>query len=1127
MEEVVAVAATPPAEPMETDTPVQPVPDVMHLGSATTESQEKVLEEKVYEWKIESFSSLRQFERTHSDEFECYKSKWRILLFPNGNRQTEQLSVFLESVDAPLQDKKSSWHMCVEFSLAVANLEDDTIYKHQSARMRFNPTETDWGFNQMVKFAQLTIPIENFAKPILENDKMRIVVYMRVVEDPTGVLWHNFIDYDSKKETGFVGLHNQGATCYMNSLLQSLYFTNYFRKATYAIPTDSDEPQKSIPLALQRVFYNLQFSDQPVGTIELTKSFGWDALDSFMQHDVQEFNRVLQDNLESKMKGTQAEGAITRLFVGKMKSYIKCIDVQFESSRVEDYYDVQLNVKGCKNLQESFDNYVSVETMDGENKYAAEGYGLQDARKGVIFKSFPPVLHLQLKRFEYDMQKDALVKINDRHEFPLEIDLDQYLSADDADVDRTIRQHYHLHGVLVHTGDVHGGHYCAYLRPQKLGKWYKFDDDRVVPVQQKEVLDENYGGESGPTRTGGNNRMLKRLTNAYMLVYIREQNLDEMLSEVTENDIPSHLRQRLEQERMIAEQKRKEKEEAHLFMSVKILTDTDARNHDAFDLCNFDDKSHALSNLTTHKVRKDEIFSKFKALLCHQMNLAPEQVRLWTMVGRQNKTVRPDAPIAETEYDKTLEAIREKYSKTQPELRLYLEQPDPELLLTSPKGPYFMPKEDKENGQIIIFLKFYDPKKQKIEYAGKLTVKSRTMKISDVLPIMAERVDLPPNTPLKLFEEVKPTMIDPLKFKQSFAQAELGDGDIICYQKEVTDQEMLELPDQNLAHAPAYFDAILNRITVAFRPKTVGKDVPSMKDAKDRGPGDFELVLSKKMAYDLVAQAVADKLGRMDPMKIRFSSNAATSSPKQVIKRQANMTLQEMIPPQYQSQITPILFYEILDISITELETKRYIKVCVLDRSMKELATHDVLLLKTANVSDLLEVLKAKIKLDDKVKVDEGSLRLYEVTAHKIHKMFANEDLLSSIVEYSYIYAEETPLDELRMAEGDKIVNAFHFSKDLARAHSIPFRFVLRAGEMFSATKARLQARIGMNDKDFAKAKVVYVGTGTFPKMTPVEDGDILCDKDYEKGECIAIDHIDKSRNARSGTFEKAIKIFG
>ena len=35
----------------------------------------------------------------------------------------------------------------------------------------------------------------------------------------------------------------------------------------------------------------------------------------------------------------------------------------------------------------------------------------QDAKKGVIFESFPPVLHLQLKRFEYDIQRDAMVKV--------------------------------------------------------------------------------------------------------------------------------------------------------------------------------------------------------------------------------------------------------------------------------------------------------------------------------------------------------------------------------------------------------------------------------------------------------------------------------------------------------------------------------------------------------------------------------------------------------------------------------------------------------------------------------------------------------------------------------------------
>ncbi len=62
-----------------------------------------------------------------------------------------------------------------------------------------------------------------------------------------------------------------------------------------------------------------------------------------MQHDVQEFSRILQEKLETKMKGTPAEGAVAKLFMGKMKNYIKCTDVEFESSMNEDFYGASDN----------------------------------------------------------------------------------------------------------------------------------------------------------------------------------------------------------------------------------------------------------------------------------------------------------------------------------------------------------------------------------------------------------------------------------------------------------------------------------------------------------------------------------------------------------------------------------------------------------------------------------------------------------------------------------------------------------------------------------------------------------------------------------------------------------------
>ena len=60
---------------------------------------------------------------------------------------------------------------------------------------------------------------------------------------------------EGDKTTGYCGLVNEGTTCYVNSLLQTLFILKAFRRAIFKMP--GADPL-GIPCCLQRVFYNLK-----------------------------------------------------------------------------------------------------------------------------------------------------------------------------------------------------------------------------------------------------------------------------------------------------------------------------------------------------------------------------------------------------------------------------------------------------------------------------------------------------------------------------------------------------------------------------------------------------------------------------------------------------------------------------------------------------------------------------------------------------------------------------------------------------------------------------------------------------------------------------------------------------
>ncbi|CAN9502416.1 unnamed protein product [Ophioblennius macclurei] len=284
------------------------------------------------------------------------------------------------------------------------------------------------------------------------------------------------------------GIKNQGGTCYLNSLLQTLLFTPEFREELFSLGRgelgcleDKDKPEakvRVIPLELQRLFARLLLVDQQsASTADLTDSFGWNSSEGTNQHDVQELNRILFSALEHSLVDTSGSAFIHRLYHGTIVNSIVCKECGNVSQRQEDFLDLTVCVCGVLSLEEALWNmFVEEELFEGNNLYrCASCDRLVTAAKSAKLKKLPPFMTMSLLRFSFDFAKFERYKEMGRYTFPLNINLRPFCELTDAeDSDYS----YELFSVIIHKGGCYGGHYHAYIRDiDELGQWEPPEED--------------------------------------------------------------------------------------------------------------------------------------------------------------------------------------------------------------------------------------------------------------------------------------------------------------------------------------------------------------------------------------------------------------------------------------------------------------------------------------------------------------------------------------------------------------------------------------------------------------------------------------------------------------------------
>ncbi|KAL9689568.1 hypothetical protein QQ045_009955 [Rhodiola kirilowii] len=308
------------------------------------------------------------------------------------------------------------------------------------------------------------------------------------------------------------GLENLGNTCFLNSVLQCLTYTEplvaYLQSGRHQSSCQIAgfcalcAIQKHVNRALHATGRSLAPKDLVSNLRCISRTFRnarQEDAHEYMVHLLESMHKCcLPKGVLSESPSAYEKSLVHKIFGGRLQSQVvRCMQCSYCSNKYDPFLDLSLEIAKADTLQKALGHFTAKEQLDG----GAKQYQCQKCKQKVravkqltVYEA-PYVLTIHLKRF---CAHDPSRKIDKKVAFSPTLDLKPFVSGSHEG-----SLMYTLYGVLVHAGwSTRSGHYYCFVRTST-GMWYSLDDNRVVQVNERTVLDQK----------------------AYMLFYVRDRKI--------------------------------------------------------------------------------------------------------------------------------------------------------------------------------------------------------------------------------------------------------------------------------------------------------------------------------------------------------------------------------------------------------------------------------------------------------------------------------------------------------------------------------------------------------------------------------------------------------------------------